>query len=142
MRMIFVNLPVKSVEASRRFFGALGFDFNPQFSNESTACMVIEENIFAMLLEHERFQDFITGAISDATKATEVLTCLSADSRAQVDDTLAKALAAGGKPWKPILDMGPMYGCSFQDLDGHVWELMYMDQAAMAEVGEAAQVGA
>ncbi len=142
MRMIFVNLPVKSVETSRRFFGALGFEFNPQFSNENTACMVIEENIFAMLLEHERFQDFITGQISDATKATEVLTCLSADSRAQVDDTLVKALAAGGKPWKPILDMGPMYGCSFQDLDGHVWELMYMDQAAMAEMGEAAQAGA
>ena len=79
---------------------------------------------------------------ANATKATEVLTCLSADSRAQVDDTLAKALAAGAKPWKPILDMGPMYGCSFQDLDGHVWELMYMDQAAMAEMGEAAQAGA
>ena len=142
MRMIFVNLPVASVAASRKFFGALGFTFNEQFSNENSTCMVIEENIFAMLLEHERFQDFITGQISDATKATEVLTCLSADSRAQVDDTLAKALAAGGKPWKPILDMGPMYGCSFQDLDGHVWELMYMDQAAMAEVGEAAQVGA
>ncbi|KQW72204.1 glyoxalase [Phenylobacterium sp. Root77] len=138
MRMIFVNLPVKSVAASRQFFGALGFGFNEQFSDENTTCMVIEENIFAMLMEHVRFQDFITGEISDATKATEVLTCLSADSRAQVDDTLAKALAAGGKSWKPILDMGPMYGCSFQDLDGHVWELMYMDQAAMAEM-EAAQ---
>lgn len=138
MRMIFVNLPVKSVAASRQFFGSLGFGFNEQFSDENTTCMVIEENIFAMLMEHVRFQDFITGEISDATKATEVLTCLSADSRAQVDDTLAKALAAGGKPWKPILDMGPMYGCSFQDLDGHVWELMYMDQAAMAEM-EAAQ---
>ena len=142
MRMIFVNLPVKSVTASRDFFGALGFTFNEQFCSADTACMVIEENIFAMLLEHERFQDFIIGEISDAAKATEVLTCLSADSRAQVDDTLAKALAAGAKPWKPILDMGPMYGCSFQDLDGHVWELMYMDQPAMAEVGEAAQVGA
>ena len=142
MRMIFVNLPVKSIEASRRFFGALGFEFNPQFSDEKTGCMVIEENIFAMLLEHERFQDFIVGEISDAARATEVLTCLSADSRAQVDDTLAKALAAGAKPWKPILDMGAMYGCSFQDIDGHVWELMYMDPAAMAEMGEAAQVGA
>ena len=142
MRMIFVNLPVKSVAASRKFFGALGFTFNEQFSNENSTCMVIEENIFAMLLEHDRFKDFITGEISDATKATEVLTCLSADSRAQVDDTLAKALAAGGKPWKPILDMGPMYGCSFQDIDGHVWELMYMDQAAMAEMGEPAAANA
>ena len=135
MRMIFVNLPVKSVAASRAFFGALGYGFNEHFSNEETACMVVDENIFVMLLEHQRFRDFITGEISDATKATEVLTCLSADSRAEIDDILAKALAAGAKPWKPVLDMGPMYGCSFQDLDGHVWEVMFMDQAAMAEGG-------
>ena len=133
MRMIFVNLPVKSVAASRRFFGALDYGFNEQFSDENTACMVVDENIFVMLLEHHRFSDFITGEISDATKATEVLTCLSADSRAEIDDVLAKALAAGAKPWKPILDMGPMYGCSFQDLDGHVWEYMYMDMAAIGD---------
>jgi len=137
MRMIFVNLPVKNVAASRAFFGALGFSFNDQFCSENTACMVIEENIFAMLLEHERFKDFITGEIADATKATEVLTCLSADSRAEVDGFLSKALAAGGRAWKPNTDMGPMYGCSFQDLDGHVWEVMYMDQAMMAAMGEA-----
>ena len=133
MRMIFVKLPVKSVTASRRFFGALGYGFNEQFSDENTACMVVDENIFVMLLEHHRFSDFITGEISDATKATEVLTCLSADSRAEIDDILAKALAAGAKPWKPVLDMGPMYGCSFQDLDGHVWEYMYMDMAAIGD---------
>lgn len=133
MRMIFVNLPVKSVTASRDFFGALGFTFNEQFCSADTACMVIEENIFAMLLEHDRFKDFVTGDIADAHKATEVLTCLSASSRAEVDSLLSKALAAGAKPWKPNTDMGPMYGCSFQDLDGHVWELMYMDEAAMAE---------
>lgn len=138
MRMIFVNLPVKSVAASREFFGALGFSFNEDFCSENTACMVIEENIFAMLLEHDRFRDFINGEISDATKATEVLTCLSASSRGEVDDLLRKALAAGAKPWKPITDMGPMYGASFQDLDGHVWEVMFMDQAAMAQM-EAAQ---
>ena len=92
MRMIFVNLPVKDVAASRKFFAALGFSFN------------------------------------------EVLTCLSADSRGEVDGLLKKALAAGAKPWKPITDMGPMYGASFQDLDGHVWEIMFMDQAAMAEM--------
>ena len=138
MRMIFVNLPVKSVAVTRKFFGALGFEFNPQFSDDRTACMIIDENIFAMFLEHERFKDFITGEISDATKGTEVLTCLSADGRAEVDDMLKKALASGGKAWKPILDMGPMYGASFQDPGGHVWELMYMDQAAMAEMGEKA----
>lgn len=131
MRMIFVNLPIKDLARSRRFFGALGFAFNPQFSDETTACMIVEQNIYVMLQTESRFRDFITGEISDATRGTEVLTCLSAGSRAEVDQTLAKALAAGGKPWKPNIDMGPMYGCSFQDPDGHVWELMYMDQAAM-----------
>ena len=133
-QQIFVNLPVKDVAASRKFFAALGFSFNEDFCSENTACMVIEENIFVMLLEHARFKDFINGEISDATKATEVLTCLSADSRGEVDGLLKKALAAGAKPWKPITDMGPMYGASFQDLDGHVWEIMFMDQAAMAEM--------
>ena len=130
MRMIFVNLPVKDLEKSKAFFRALGFDFNPDYTDETAACMVIEENIFAMLLTEAKFGEFITGPISDATKATEVLTCLSADSRAQVDDLLAKALAAGARHWKPVMDYGPMYGASFQDIDGHVWELMYMDQAA------------
>jgi predicted lactoylglutathione lyase len=132
MRMIFVNLPVQDLEASKRFFAALGFTFNPQFTDDSAACMVVDQNIFVMLITHPRFRDFITGEISDATKATEVLTCLSAESRAEVDDLLAKALAAGGKPWKPVMEMGPMYGCSFQDLDGHVWEIMYMDQSQAA----------
>ncbi len=142
MRMIFVNLPVQSVAASRKFFGALGFGFNEQFCDDNSACMVIEENIFAMLLEHAKFKEFINGEIGDATKATEVLTCLSASSRAEVDETLKKALAAGAKPWKPNIDMGPMYGCSFQDIDGHVWELMYMDQAAMAGQAEASAANA
>ncbi|MGZ4596984.1 MAG: VOC family protein [Actinomycetes bacterium] len=128
MRMIFVNLPVRDLAASKSFFTRLGFDFNPEFSDDAAACLVVERNIFVMLLASDRFQDFIVGQISDATSATEVLTCLSADSRHQVDETVAKALAAGGKPWKPILEEGPMYGGSFQDLDGHVWELMYMEQ--------------
>lgn len=132
MRMIFVNLPVKDLAASRRFFGALGYSFNEQFSDDKAACMVVEENIFVMLLVHERFRDFITGEISDAHKATEVLTALSAGSRSEVDDILAKALAAGAKEWKPVMDMGFMYGCSFQDLDGHVWEYVYMDQSQAA----------
>ena len=128
MRMIFVNLPVKDLNASRGFFGELGFEFNPQFSDDRAACMVVDQNIFVMLLEEDRFRDFINGEISDATSTTEVLTALSADSREHVDDTIAKAIAAGGKPWKPIMDEGPMYGGSFQDLDGHVWELMHMEQ--------------
>lgn len=127
MRMIFVNLPVKDLPASRRFFNALGFEFNPEYSDNNAACMIVDENIFVMLQVEERFREFINGEISDATKATEVLTALSAESKQQVDETIAKALAAGGKPWKPTFELGPMYGGSFQDLDGHVWELMYME---------------
>lgn len=127
MRMIFVNLPIKNLAATKAFFGALGFSFNPDFSDDRTACMIIEENIFAMLMEEERFKDFINNGISDATKSQEVLLALSAASKEEVDETLAKALAAGGKEWKPIQNYeGFMYGCSFQDIDGHVWELVHM----------------
>jgi predicted lactoylglutathione lyase len=103
MRMIFVNLPVKDLEASKGFFGELGFEFNPEFTDESAACMVVDENIFVMLLVEERFRDFINGEIADATKATEVLTCLSANSKEQVDEPVEKAIAADGKPWKPTM---------------------------------------
>ena len=128
MRMIFVNLPVKDLEASKRFFSELGFGFNPEFTDENAACMVVDENIFAMLLSEERFKDFITGEIADATRTTEVLTALSTDSKEEVDELIEKAIAAGGKPWRPTMEEGPMYGGSFQDLDGHVWELIYMEQ--------------
>lgn len=130
MRMIFLNLPVKNLDASKAFFAALdlGFTFNPDFSDDQTACMVVSEAIFVMLMTEDRFATFINGGIADASKANELLTCLSATSREEVDATLAKALAAGAKPWKPNMEFGPMYGCSFQDLDGHVWEMMFMDQ--------------
>lgn len=127
MRMIFVNLPVKDIARSRAFFGALGFSFNPDFSSEDTACMIVEENIFVMLLMEARFKEFLIGDIGDTAKGKEVLTCLSAGSRQEVDDTLAKALASGGSAWRPVMDYGFMYGCSFQDPDGHVWELAYME---------------
>lgn len=127
MRTIFVNLPVKDLEASKGFFGELGFEFNPEFSDDTAACMIIDENIFAMLLVEDRFKHFINGEIAD-TSTTEVLNCLSVDSREQVDETVAKAIAAGGKPWKPILEEGPMYSGSFQDRDGHVWELLHIEQ--------------
>jgi predicted lactoylglutathione lyase len=128
MRMIFVNLPVKDLKASMGFFSELGFEFNPQFSDDDAACMIVDDNIFVMLLVEERFRDFINDEIADATRTTETITCLSADSRQDIDETVAKAIAAGGKPWKPAMDEGPMYGGSFQDLDGHIWELMYMEQ--------------
>ncbi len=126
-RMLFVNLPVKDLTASQAFFIELGFTWNEQFTNDEAACMVVEENISVMLLTEPHFQGFINGEICEEGK-TETLLCLSAQSRDEVDETVAKAIAAGGKPWKPSFDMGPMYGGSFQDLDGHVWELMSFDQ--------------
>ena len=126
--MIFVNLPVKDLTRSRTFFTDLGFRFNPEFSDDAAACMVVDQNIYVMLLVEDRFRDFITGEISDATKTTEVLTSLSVESEEQVDQTIASAIAAGGKRWKPTMREGPMYGGSFQDLDGHVWELLHMAQ--------------
>ena len=106
----------------------LGFDFNPQFSDEHVACMVVDDNIFVMLLEEARFKDFINGDIADAHRTTEVLTCLSAKSREEIDRTVRTAIEAGGKPWKEPMEEGPMYGGSFQDLDGHVWELIFMEE--------------
>ena len=129
MRMIFVNLPIKSAAASKAFFEALGFTFNPKFSSDDTLCLVISDTIFAMLLEEKRFKDFINGEIADPN-TTEVLTCLSCESRQEVDDLLARAKAAGATDWKPSADMGFMYYGSFRDLDGHAWELMWMDPAA------------
>ena len=126
MRMIFVSLPVRDLPASRAFFTELGFAVNSEFSDSSCACLVVDRNIFVMLLAESRFRDYINGEVCDPTRATEVITCLSADSRAQVDDTIARAIAAGGKPWQPVVEDGPMYGGSFQDLDGHVWELMHL----------------
>jgi uncharacterized protein len=129
-RKIFVNLPIKEMTRTRRFFSALGFDFNPQFSNEQGACMVISEDIFAMLLVEPFFQGFTKKPIADATKATEVLVCLSCESRAEVDELVRKALAAGGKAPNPPQDHGFMYGHGFEDLDGHQWELVWMDPNA------------
>ena len=129
MTMMFVNLPVKDLPASRSFFGKLGYSFNEQFSDDTAACMVVSDSNFVMLITEPKFREFITGSISDARKGTEVITCLTAASRAEVDEKLATALAHGAKAWKPNMEMGPMYGCSFQDLDGHVWEYMFMDQS-------------
>jgi uncharacterized protein len=130
-RQIFVNLPIKNMEKSQAFFGKLGFTFNPQFTNEQGACMVISEGSnYAMLLVEPFFQSFIKKSIADATKTTEVLICLSCESRAEVDELVKKALAAGGKPHGTSNDHGFMYQHGFEDLDGHIWELMWMDPAA------------
>jgi predicted lactoylglutathione lyase len=129
-RKIFVNLPVKDLERSRAFFSALGFSFNPQFSNEQGACMVISEDIFTMLLVEPFFQTFIKKPISDAKKSTEVLVCLSCESRDEVDALVKKAVAAGGTAPNAKQDHGFMYAHGFEDLDGHIWELVWMDPNA------------
>ena len=129
-RQIYVNLPIKNMERSKAFFGALGFSFNPQFTNEQGACMVIADDIYAMLLVEPFFQTFTKKPIADATKSTEVLVCLSCESRAEVDQLVKKAVAAGGSAPNAPQDHGFMYGHGFQDLDGHIWELVYMDPNA------------
>jgi predicted lactoylglutathione lyase len=129
-KQIFVNLPIKNMQKSRAFFESLGFSFNPQFTNDQGACMVVHDNIFVMLLVEPFFSGFTKKPIADATKTTEVLTCLSCDSRAEVDELVKKALAAGGKAPNPVQDHGFMYGHGFEDLDGHQWELVYMEPNA------------
>lgn len=130
-KQIFVNLPVKDIDRTRAFFGSLGFSFNPQFSDDKALCMVISEHIYVMLLQESYFQTFTTKPVADAKTGTEVLTCLSCDSREEVDALVAKALAAGGRAPSEHKDYGFMYQHGFEDLDGHVWELMYMDPNAV-----------
>jgi len=133
-KQIFVNLPVKDLDKSKAFFNALGYTFNPQFTNESGACMVIADgSIYAMLLTEPFFKTFIDKPIVQAKEATEVLVCLSCESREEVDDLVAKAIAAGGRAPRPPQDHGFMYGHGFQDLDGHMWELAYMDMSAFPQ---------
>lgn len=130
---IFMNLPVKDLQVSMEFFGKLGFQFNPDFTNENGACMMVSENIFVMLLAEEFFQTFTKKEIVDATKMTEVITALSVESREEVDERMGVALEAGAEEAREPQDHGFMYGRSFQDLDGHIWEVFYMDQQQVAE---------
>lgn len=124
---IFVNIAVKDLEKSKEFFGKLGYTFNPQFTDETAASMVIHENIFAMLLTHEKFKEFTKKEIIDSHSATEVLIALSCESKDEVDSMMEKALAAGGKEARDKQDYGFMYARSLEDLDGHIWELVWMD---------------
>jgi len=129
---IFVNLPVKDLEKSKEFFTTIGFTINPQFTDDKAACVVISEDIFAMILREEFFKTFIPRTeIADATKATEVLVALSAESKEGVDELANKAIAAGGSQLREPEDHGFMYSRSFQDLDGHIWEVVWMDMAAV-----------
>ncbi|TFW01128.1 glyoxalase/bleomycin resistance/extradiol dioxygenase family protein [Oxalobacteraceae bacterium OM1] len=125
-RQIFVNLPVKDLPRTKEFFASLGFGFNPQFTNDKAASMVVADNIHVMLLAEPFFQTFTKKSIADARQVTETLLCLSCDSREEVDSLVAKALAAGGKAPNAAQDHGFMYGHGFEDPDGHIWELVYM----------------
>src|SRR5262247_4602221 len=127
---IFVNLPVKDLKKSIGFFTKLGFTFNPQFTDETATCMIVSEDIFVMLLTHDKFKTFTPNKICDATKSTEVLVCLSCESREKVDDLVRKAVAAGGRAPREPQDQGFMYGHGFEDLDGHIWELMFMESGS------------
>ncbi|HEX9004643.1 MAG TPA: VOC family protein [Blastocatellia bacterium] len=130
---IFVNLPVKDLKASIEFFTKLGYTFNSQFTDETATCMIISEDIFTMLLTHDKFKSFTPKEICDATKSTEVLICLSCESREHVDELVGKAVAAGGTTYNKSQDHGFMYAHGYQDLDGHIWELMWMDPGAIKQ---------
>lgn len=125
---IFVNLPIKDLPRSVAFFGKLGYTFNPQFTDENATCMVLGENLFAMLLVEPYFRSFIEKDVSDAHRATEVLLAVPVDSREAVDALLEKALAAGAKEPRPARDYGFMYQRSYDDLDGHTWEVFHMSE--------------
>jgi predicted lactoylglutathione lyase len=126
---IFVNLPVRDLGKSVEFYTKLGYSFDARFTDEKATCMIVGENIFVMLLVESFFKTFTKKAICDATKSTEVLVCLSCDSRAEVDGLVKKAVASGGTTPTAAQDHGFMYQHGYQDLDGHLWELVYMEPA-------------
>lgn len=130
-QMIFVNLAVNDLDASKKFFTELGYEINKQFSDENCASIVISDTIVAMIMTKQRYADFTNKEIADSTKTSEVLLCLSAESREKVDELVDKAVAAGGTETREPQDYGQMYGRSFDDPDGHTWEIMWMDPAAI-----------
>ncbi|WP_333778473.1 VOC family protein [Streptomyces sp. IBSBF 3136] len=129
-RMLFVNMPVADLERSKAFFAKLGFGFNPLFSDESAACMLVGEDAFVMLLSREKFAEFAKLPMADPATHTLALYCFSVSSREEVDSVSATALAAGGTEADGAEDHGFMYARSFYDLDGHGWQVMWMDPAA------------
>jgi uncharacterized protein len=123
---IYVNLPVKELKRSVEFFTKLGYTFNPQFTDENATCMILGDKLYVMLLTEKFFSSFTNKGVTDTSKSTEVLTCVSCDSKARVDELVAKARAAGGKVPRQAQDHGFMYAHGYEDLDGHTWELIHM----------------
>lgn len=133
-RKIFVNLPVRNLQRSIDFFTALGFEFDSKFTDESSTCLILGEYIFVMLIEEARFMTFTNKKIADARETTEVLLAINAESREAVDSLVQKAVDAGGSIYRDPEEHGEwMYGHSFEDLDGHQWEIFHMDEQAMPE---------
>jgi predicted lactoylglutathione lyase len=132
-RKLFVNLGVRDLEASIEFFSELGFAFDPRFTDESATCMILSEEAFVMLLVEDRFKDFTSKALCDAGTHTEAILAISAESREQVDVLVDTALDCGGRPANEPMDHGFMYGRSFQDVDGHLWEVIWMDPDALLD---------
>jgi predicted lactoylglutathione lyase len=132
-RKIFVNLPVSDLNRTIEFFAKLGFTFNPQFTDDKAACMVLSEDGYVMLLREEFFKGFTRNAICDTAAHTEALIALSCESREEVDRMVKTAVENGGRHAMDAMDHGFMYGWSFYDPDGHHWEVMWMDEAAMAQ---------
>jgi len=130
-KQIFVNLPVKDLSRTVEFFKRLGFTFNPQFTDENATCMIIDDNIFVMLLVEKFFKTFTKKEICDTAKDTEVIIALSTESREKVDEMIQNVFEAGGKESREPQDHGWMYGRSFQDINGHLWEIIYMDEKAL-----------
>ncbi|MDT9683042.1 VOC family protein [Streptomyces sp. TRM76323] len=135
-QMIFVNLPVKDLDAAKGFWTELGYSFNPQFTDENAACLVFSDTIFAMLLTEPFFKNFTKKEVADASATTETIIALSAESRAQVDELVDRALAAGATPANEPLEYGDaMYSRSFEDLDHHIWEVVWTDVEKMRAQG-------
>jgi hypothetical protein len=130
-RLLFLSLPVADLAAGRAFFGALGFGFDEKFCDQGAACMVVSEQAYVMLLQRDRFAEFVTKPVADADEATALTACVSAASRAEVDSLAAAAAAAGATAAKDPQDYGFMYQRSFHDLDGHLWEVAWMDPVAV-----------
>jgi predicted lactoylglutathione lyase len=125
-RKVFINLPVADLQRSVNFFAALGYQFNPQFTDENATCMIVSDDIYVMLLVESFFKTFTKKPVADARQTTEVLVCLSAESRAEVEEIVSKAVAAGARTPMPAQDHGFMFQHGFEDLDGHQWEYAYM----------------
>ncbi len=132
-RLTFINLPVTDIERSKAFYGALDFSFDPKFTDQSCACMVVSDKSFVMLIEQDRFTEFLAKPLADVASTTGSLICVSAEDRGGVDAFADRALASGGSRAKDAMDMGFMYGRSFLDPDGHHWEVMWMDSAAIEQ---------